>query len=578
MVAKLIGEEGFAAGEIFSLPEGQSWIIGRDPDEATVVIGDPQVSRAHSQVTSTPEGFLIENLSGTNPTLLNGHALLDPQILNEGDRIKVGDSILRFSAAEEGEVDLPETEEPPLEEEEPYDTIFGEPARPRETASVDLTQTGRWLVKVITGPNTGAEISLQVDRAYLIGTDTTTCDIVLHDLSVSRQHARLIVGADETVTIEDLHSRNGVLIEGQTAEGLTPLRGNTTIALGTTSFVLIDREEALETLMATTPAPVTEEAPAEEAPVEAESVAAAPHRPILSGGTFILVLVALSIIVIAVAGGLTLFRSDEVVIEDRDFNKEIHLAVADFSDVRFTFNKGTGKLFLLGHVLTPVDKSELMYNLQGLTFIDDIEDNVIVDQYIWEQYNAILSKNPNWAGVSMHAPAPGRFVISGYLIKADQLATLEDYLRLNFSYLERLENQVVVEELLMEDLRSRLIATSFAGVTPEITNGEVTLTGYIGKGKARQFEGVIGEMKRVHGVRGVRNFVVVLAEQTSVIDLTGRYNVQGFARHDDVTVNVLIDGQILTRGDSFEGMRIISIKANTIILEKNGVKYKIGYN
>jgi hypothetical protein len=71
-------------------------------------------------------------------------------------------------------------------------------------------------------------------------------------------------------------------------------------------------------------------------------------------------------------------------------------------------NESTGKLFLLGHVLNNVEKQELTYTLKGLTFITSIDDNVVIDEYVWQNMNALLLSNPNWQMVSIHSPTPGK--------------------------------------------------------------------------------------------------------------------------------------------------------------------------
>ncbi len=99
------------------------------------------------------------------------------------------------------------------------DSIFEEnvPAGKDALAEIDfeLVDTGRWLLKVISGPNSGAEFSMQASNTYVLGTDPNTCDIVFHDTSISRQHARIAVNGDDALTIEDLQSRNGTLIDGE---------------------------------------------------------------------------------------------------------------------------------------------------------------------------------------------------------------------------------------------------------------------------------------------------------------------------------------------------------------------------
>ena len=214
MAAKLIVEEGVQKGLILSLDEGEEWVIGRDPDECNFSLEDPSVSRKHLLLRTAPEGIELENLSQTNPTQVNGKNVEEPLLLNQGDTVKIGSSLFRFYATSEAQV----TEK----EEDLHDTIFedeeDERFKPKnELAEIDfdLMGQGRWLLKVISGPNTGAEYSMHSGSSYLIGTDRTTCDVVFHDNSVSRQHARIEINEEGEVTIEDLGSRNGTVVDGK---------------------------------------------------------------------------------------------------------------------------------------------------------------------------------------------------------------------------------------------------------------------------------------------------------------------------------------------------------------------------
>ena len=56
-------------------------------------------------------------------------------------------------------------------------------------------------------------------QSVLIGRDSSQCDVVLLNASVSRRHARLSVGRDNILQIEDVGSTNGTSING---ERLTP--------------------------------------------------------------------------------------------------------------------------------------------------------------------------------------------------------------------------------------------------------------------------------------------------------------------------------------------------------------------
>ena len=131
--------------------------------------------------------------------------------------------------------------------------------------------------------------------------------------------------------------------------------------------------------------------------------------------------------------------------------------------MEFNFNKSTGRLILIGHVLTATDKNLLLYNLQGLKFIKNIDDSgLIIDEYVWKNINQILNKNANWKGISIHSPRPGHYVISGYLKSRKDAEDLYDYLNANFDYLDLLEKKIVVEE----DVANSLAATLKMQVFP----------------------------------------------------------------------------------------------------------------
>jgi len=90
MAGYLIAEEGPLSGLIVRFEEGNEWILGRDPDESSVVLEDSMVSRKHAICRLTPEGFLLENLSSVNPATQNGKIITEAVLLREGDIIQIG--------------------------------------------------------------------------------------------------------------------------------------------------------------------------------------------------------------------------------------------------------------------------------------------------------------------------------------------------------------------------------------------------------------------------------------------------------------------------------------------------------
>ncbi|MBI3900794.1 MAG: type III secretion system inner membrane ring subunit SctD, partial [Chlamydiia bacterium] len=273
-------------------------------------------------------------------------------------------------------------------------------------------------------------------------------------------------------------------------------------------------------------------------------------------------------------------------IPERDRLAELNTIIHEFSGIRFTYNQLTGKLFLMGHLQTGIEHNELMHQLRGLSFLTGIENNTVNDEAVWQEMNILLSKHPEFKGVSMHAPEPGLFVISGYLQTEQQASDLTDYLNVNFNYLTCLQNRVIVEQALLEEVATRLLQQKFTSVSVSVINGELQLTGYISSTDLYAFEQLLEELKTLPGVRSVRNFVVSVTPEQNVIDLNKgqqigtlvRYHVTGYSKHGEVNLNVVINGKILGRGNCIDGYVITSIQPHTIFLEKEGLQYKIEYN
>ncbi|HEX2579193.1 MAG TPA: type III secretion system inner membrane ring subunit SctD, partial [Rhabdochlamydiaceae bacterium] len=458
MAGYLIGEEGPLTGLVVKFEEGSEWVMGRDPDVVGIVLEDPMVSRRHVICRLTTEGYVLENLSAVNPATQNGMIISEPVLLREGDIIQIGNTFFRFSEK------LPKVEPlPPSLMEEPADLT---------SLSVTSSPEARWMIKVITGPNSGAEFYMHKGKTYVIGKDPELCDIIFQDLSVSRQHARISVDESDMVYIEDLGSRNGTLVAGKMITDRHLLNSQDQVSLGTTSFLVIDLQQSRETLISEAP-PLAEEAPAETMTVHVknwrEMVIPKKHL-ILAGviGVFLLTLIVSMV---------SLFNSEPIVVNAKDESSQVKEIVARYPDIQFSYNKGSEKLFLTGHVLTTVEKQELMFQLKGLPFITTIEDSVVIDEYVWENINALLMTNPAWQGISITSPMPGKFVVRGYLQTLEQGQALSDYLNVNFPYLDRLDNQVVVESNLTTQVQSLLTERGFNNVSYQLVDGEIVLSG-----------------------------------------------------------------------------------------------------
>lgn len=445
---------------------------------------------------------------------------------------------------------------------------------------------------MIGGPNNGAEFSMLPGKSYIVGTDPNTCDIVFHDTSVSRQHARLTISEDEQITIEDLKSRNGTLINGNPIEGKTPLSPNLIVTLGTTSFVVYDREENMQTIISpllpsivkvlqqdepkqNEPSGAGDASPAivESPPAKKESR----EKPL---GAFILIAIITGLFVIIGIGTTTLFKSEPIVnTQPANIDESLSKALAQFPGVKYSFNKNSGRLLLIGHVLTASDKNQLIYNLQGMPFIRNIDDaGIIIDEFVWQEINMVLNKNPNWRGITVQSPSAGRFVLTGYLPTRKEADLLYEYISSNFPYLERLEKQVVVAEDIVQTIQSKLLQKGFHDVKVNYQyGGEVTLSGGLPKGSAAAYKEVLQELRAIPGVRTIINQAQEKAPELSVINISDKYEVSGYSTQG-TKISVVINGRIVTLKDTIDGMVITEITPNAIFLEKEGVRYRIDFN
>lgn len=661
MVAKLVVEDGDLKGLSLSLEEGDTWTIGRDPEECQLVIEDPLVSRKHLIARKTPEGIVIENLSETNPVLLNEEEIgATPYPLQNGDTLKIGNEVLRYyeassaqvhdedidvaeenvDAAEE-DIDLvgfddidnapdhdthpdgipPQLENPsppiqpekdnqeiPQEESESHDTIFEEENGNPALAEIDfgVIETGRWLLKVIGGPNSGAEFYMQTGNSYVIGTDPQTCDIVFHDTSVSRQHARISVTPEDTLFIEDLKSRNGVLINGALiGEEKQELALSTIITLGTTSFVVYDREGEMQTIISPLLPSIVKVLQQEPAKVEQATPATAeqsestfdqksednpapnpepilepqadqkPPRPM---GHYIVLSAIIGLFVLAGIGTTTLFHEEPIVVQTQEnANELLKQALASFPSVRWTFNKSNGSLLLLGHVASMAEKNRLVYNLGDMKFIKSLDDSgIIIDEGVLNEVNSLLLNNSDWRSIRVYSPAAGQFVLSGTLKSRKQAEQLSSYLSLNFPYLDLLKKQIVVEEDVASQIQVWLQNAQFPDISVAMMSGEVTLTGSFPAEKANDLNDILSKIKQIPGVRIVSNQTRPQTADTGIIDISSRYPVTGKSRIGN-RFTVVINGRILSEGDDLDGMSITKITTNHVYLQKDRDKFRIDY-
>jgi diguanylate cyclase (GGDEF)-like protein len=115
------------------------------------------------------------------------------------------------------------------------------------------------LLELAAGPSNAYLTILQgasVGRTYRLGPGrlivgrAADCDVVIDDDGVSRRHGLLVVSMEGEVTIEDLGSTNGTMVDGQRCEVVT-LKGGERLQFGSETIFKLEFRDRIEEQFAT---------------------------------------------------------------------------------------------------------------------------------------------------------------------------------------------------------------------------------------------------------------------------------------------------------------------------------------
>jgi ABC-2 type transport system ATP-binding protein len=200
----LVIVEGNQAGGEVSLTS--ITLLGRDPS-ADLIIRDPDVSGRHASLVPLASGFAIEDLGSTNGTFVNGERLAAQRELAPGDQIQLGATVLEV----------------------------------RGTSSSAIPAVQRTRVKQIpvlpvlvflAGQLQGTK--LQAGAQLVVGRELGAADVILdRDEAVSRRHAAFSP-AGGGLTIQDMGSTNGTLVNGRRLSGTAALETGDRVQIGDT--------------------------------------------------------------------------------------------------------------------------------------------------------------------------------------------------------------------------------------------------------------------------------------------------------------------------------------------------------
>lgn len=506
------------------------FILGRDPDEANLLIEEAEISRKQARLSIEEGQFILENLSDSSPTQVNGHALDGPVLLTPEDSIDMGGRSyhIQLHTETEGEeaphVDLAESQQAEVEaEEQGQPTIFA----PSQEPGLQLHADTRFVAKILAGPNSGAEFSLEPGKLVRIGTGSN-CDIVVNDISVSREHASLEISEEGEVHLNDLGSRNGVLVDGEAISGEAILHAGNQIALGTTLLVVIDKDAAQETFVPVAAVFKKKEAPkVEEKPVE---VPKEPRKRFLSPAMWLMLVV----LALLSWGAFELFKPTTPIANKHNYEQQISAIVnkVDYPNVTYNYTEVNQTLILWGRVASPVDKERLRAKLDALNLPKAWSESLAIDSQILITVNETLSQTAAWKGIQMVLNEKGGFVLQGFIETEENYTALLTKVSQVFTTYT-FEDKVFVAEKVRKTFRDKLYAKKIFTVDASFSLRKMSFFGTLSIDQQEAFDAIYklaeewvqqGKLSDVS-----RDDVQVLPEGPARENLTQYFKVLGYS-------------------------------------------------
>jgi diguanylate cyclase (GGDEF)-like protein len=97
--ALLFSLTGQQQGAVFPL-HGTSVDLGRGPD-ANINLDDDAVSGSHARIVRRSDGMYLVDAVSRNGTFVNEHRITEPRRLSDGDHLRLGNTVLKFSMVNE---------------------------------------------------------------------------------------------------------------------------------------------------------------------------------------------------------------------------------------------------------------------------------------------------------------------------------------------------------------------------------------------------------------------------------------------------------------------------------------------
>jgi pSer/pThr/pTyr-binding forkhead associated (FHA) protein len=247
--AKAGAAGGTTGGRLVCLTDGREYTLGSEPlvfgrdAGANVIVAGSEVSRRHAEIQTTPEGYVLMDLS-VNGTYVNGERVGRRYLLARADVIRIGHDEFRFYA---DAAPLPQPRGPrsvPLTTNPVgpptgagarlSDTMHGLPVSSSVTTPTAPTVAPLASMLVRSGELKGQRLPIKTPIVNIGRAEFN--DLVLPDPSVSTSHAKL-QRRENIWIISDSASTNGTFVDGEQAEGEVALSPGATLRFGDVSVL-----------------------------------------------------------------------------------------------------------------------------------------------------------------------------------------------------------------------------------------------------------------------------------------------------------------------------------------------------
>ena len=233
-----------------SLPRSSydRFVAGRDFSANLCVADDAWASEQFS-IRVEYRGTVLEPLSETTPTLVNGSPVDKSRVLQHGDTISAGSSSVVYLEKADPRLRKSPTPAPPSEPAFVRPSVpapppvrpSAPPPPPPPPFQPTVLETQLLTRRLETDHRSGAAANvdapgeLVLDKDAIIGRDRANVTLVLDHPRVSRRHAQVVVRAGR-VSLRDLGSSNGTFVNGVRIDGYRMLQVDDRIDIGPYSF------------------------------------------------------------------------------------------------------------------------------------------------------------------------------------------------------------------------------------------------------------------------------------------------------------------------------------------------------